>query len=299
MSNKIEVMATEKQALTQNSALIRIGFKVIGNTKRAYVNVDTDGDQSRFRVLKNLLDSPELRAISKADAKIQQTLYKESIPFGMGIMLLAMGKVGNIIKIFDEYRDVTRPALVAEFKAAYPALVEAAKQALGSEFNPSQFASVAQLDAEFSFEYKIISFEVPGSLKTISAAAYESEVAKAAAHINSVTHEIEQAQRTLLLSLIDTLNDKLSEDKIPTQQAIEKLQKFLSDFTVNNITNDVEAAKLVEDLSKLTQGISAKGMKGNVEFQAQLTSKIISAQKSLEEMVEVRPARKIKEMDDK
>ena len=108
--------------------------------------------------------------------------------------------------------------------------------------------------------------------------------------------EIEQAQRTLLLSLIDTLDDKLSEDKIPTQKAIEKLQKFLADFDINDVTNDTDTKKLVDDLKGLTQGVSAKSIKSTEGFQAQLTSKVLAAQKILEAMVEVRPARRIKEM---
>jgi hypothetical protein len=295
---QVESIAIEKQALVQNSALIRVAFSIIGNTKRAYVNVETNGDQARFRVLKVLLDSPQLKAISRADFKMRQWLYKESIPFDMGTMLVSMKKIANIVNVLNEYRDVTRPTLIADFKAAYPELLKTAEQALGDEFNASQFVSVDKVESEFSSDYKILGFEVPGSLKNVSATAYQAEVEKAAAKIQSVTHEIEQAQRTLLLSLIDTLDDKLSEDKIPTQRAIEKLQKFLADFSLNDITNDVQAAKLVEDLKLLTQGISAKGIKGNVEFQAELTSKIISAQKSLEGMVEARPARKIKQMDD-
>jgi hypothetical protein len=209
---QVESIAIEKQALVQNSALIRVAFGIIGNTKRAYVNVETNGDQARFRVLKVLLDSPQLKAISKADFKMRQWLYKESIPFDMGTMLVSMKKIANIVKVLNEYRDVTRPTLIADFKVAYPELLKTAEQALGDEFNASQFVSVDKVEAEFSFDYKILGFEVPGSLKSVSAVAYQDEVEKAAAQIQSVTHEIEQAQRTLLLSLIDTLDDKLSED---------------------------------------------------------------------------------------
>jgi hypothetical protein len=295
---EVENIASEKQALVLNSALIRVAFGVIGNSKRAYVGVDTTAEQTRFKVHKTLLNSEELKDITKADFKMRQWIDKETIPFDMGAKLVAMSRINNIIKVLDEYKFVTRPALVVKFQEAYPALLNDAMKELGPEFNIGDFVSVENVKEKFSFDYKIVGFEVPGSLKAVNAAAYQAEVEKAAAQIQSVTHEIEQAQRTLLLSLIDTLDDKLSEDKIPTQGAIEKLQKFLADFSLNDITNDVQAAKLVEDLKLLTQGISAKGIKGNVEFQAELTSKIISAQKSLEGMVEARPARKIKQMDD-
>jgi hypothetical protein len=295
---QVEGIAIEKQALVQNSALIRVAFGIIGNSKRAYVNVETSGDQNRFKTHKILLDSPELKAISKEDFKMRVWLDKETIPFDMGVKVVSMKKLGNIIKVFKEYKEVTRPALVAEFVKTYPTLLEEAEKALGPEFHIEEFVPVASVASEFSFDYKILGFEVPGKLKQISSAVYEEEVEKAAAQIKSVTHEIEQAQRALLLSLIDTLDDKLSEDKIPTQGAIEKLQKFLAEFEINDITNDTDTAKLVADLKGLTQGVSAKSIKSTEGFQAQLTSKVLAVQKSLEEMVEVCPARRIKEMSD-
>lgn len=287
----------EQTALVQNSALIRVKFGILGNSKRAYVNVDTTADQTRFRVHKNLLESEELMAISKADFKIRQWLDRESVPFDMGVKLISMKKAGNIISVLTDYRDNVRPELVEQFRVAYPELIKQAEQALGPEFNAGDFLSEAALDAEFHMDYKLLSFQVSEGLKSISTEIYEAEVEKAAKQIKSVTHEIEQAQRVLLLTLIDTLDDKLSEDKIPTQGAIEKLQKFLADFELNDITNDVQAAKLVDDLKLLTQGVSAKGIKDNKEFQAELTAKVLSAQKSLEEMVENRPARRIKEVE--
>lgn len=294
--SKPQSISLEKQALVQNSALVRVAFHIIGNSKRAYVGVDTTGDQNRFKVHKVLLDSPELKAISKEDFKMRVWLDKETIPFDMGVKVVSMKKLGNIINVFKEYKEVTRPALVAHFVAAYPMLLNEAEKSLGPEFNVSEFVPVANVASEFSFDYKILGFEVPGKLKQISSVVYEEEVAKAAAQIKSVTHEIEQAQRALLLSLIDTLDDKLSEDKIPTQKAIERLQKFLADFEINDITGDTDTAKLVADLKGLTQGVSAKSIKSTEGFQAQLTSKVLAVQKSLEEMVEVRPARRIKEM---
>lgn len=295
---KVESVSIEKQALVQNSALIRVAFHIIGNSKRSYVGVETTADQNRFKVHKQLLDSPELRAISKADFKMRVWLDNETIPFDMGVKVVSMKKLGHLINVFKEYKEITRPALVAEFVNAYPSLLKAAEEALGPEFDINQFTPVASVASEFSFDYKILGFEVPGKLKQISSAVYEEEVAKAAAQIKSVTHEIEQAQRTLLLSLIDTLDDKLSEDKIPTQKAIEKLQKFLADFEINDITGDADTAKLVADLKGLTQGVSSKSIKSTEGFQATLTAKVLSIQKSLEEMVEVRPARRIKEMAD-
>ena len=296
MKPQVDSIAVEKQALVQNSALIRVAFHIIGNSKRADVKVATTAQQDWFKVHKELLKSPELKAISREDFKMRVWLDNETIPFDMGVKVVSIKKLGNIIKVFKEYKEVTRPALVAEFVKAYPGLIKEAAEAQGPEFDINQYVPVEQVAAEFSFDYKIIGFEVPGKLKQISTEIYEEEVAKAAAQIKSVTHEIEQAQRTLLLSLIDTLDDKLSEDKIPTQKAIEKLQKFLAEFDINDVTGDSDTAKLVADLRALTQGVSAKSIKTTEGFQATLTSKILEAQKSLEEMVEVRPARRIKEM---
>src|ERR1700678_3097366 len=68
----VVVPMDEKQAgLVTNSVLVRIGFGVLGNSKKANVEVKTSAEQTRFKVHKMLLDSPELKAITKADMKIR------------------------------------------------------------------------------------------------------------------------------------------------------------------------------------------------------------------------------------
>lgn len=294
----IENVSDKGQALVANSVLVRLNFHVLGNTKKSFAEVVTDGDQNRYKTHKVLLNSPELKQISNQDLKMRVWMYKECVPFDMGVMLVSIKKVANVVAVLKEYKEVTRPALVAAFKAAYSELLKEATVALKSDFNIGDFLPVEKLDAEFSFDYKILGFNVPEELATINSEIFQAEVEKAQAHINSITHEIEQAQRTVLLSMIDTLDDKLADGKVPNQTSIDKLQKFLAEFELQDVTSDKKLAPIVAELKALTEGISSKGIKGKVEFQAELAEKILSVKSSLEEMVESRPARRIKKDDD-
>lgn len=294
----IENVSDKGQALVANSVLIRLNFNVLGNTKKSLVEVVTDGDQNRYKTHKVLLDSPELKKISSEDLKLRLWMYKECVPFDMGVMLVSIKKVANVVGVLKEYQKVKRPALVAAFKAAYPQLVKEALAALKSDFNMGDFLPVEQLDSRFSFEFNILGFNVPEELASINGEIFQAEVEKAQMHINSITHEIEQAQRAVLLSMIDTLDDKLAEGKIPNQKSIEKLQKFLAEFELQDVTNDKKLAPIVAELHALTQGVSSKGIKDNVTFQATLAEKILTVTSSLESMVEIRPARRIKKDQD-
>jgi hypothetical protein len=294
----------EKQAgLVTNSVLVRIGFGVLGNSKKANVEVKTGADQNRFKVHKMLLDSPQLKAINKADMKIRQYLYKEAIPFDMGSSLVSFKKIDNLIAVLDEYRDVTRPALVQELVAAYPAQVQAAQDALKGEFQPEQFPKVADIPSHFTFEYKFMGFDVPGSLNGINASIYKAQVAKAQAQIADVTHEIQQAQRTILFSLVDGLAFKLmpkadGKVQVINPGAVQKLQKFLADFEMNDVTGDAQSAKLISQLKALTEGASPETFKNDAELKAKTATALVSIQDSLEGLLDTKPERKYKDLED-
>jgi hypothetical protein len=300
---EIEIMSPEKQGLAANSVLMRMGFGVVGNSKKAYVAVETKAEQSRFRVHKTLLNSPELKAIGKADMKIRQFVYKESIPFDMGSVLLSYAKLDFVTDVLDNYRDVERPALVAEFVAAYPARVDEAQAELKEEFNAKDFPAPNEVAGSFVFEYKLMGFDVPGELASINKAVYAAQVEKAKAQIADVTHEIQQAQRTILFSLVDNLAFKLMPDatgktRVINKGAVEKLQKFLVDFDFNNVTGDSETKKLIGQLKALTEGASPETFKNDSELKAATAAKLVGIQDSLEGLLEVKPERKYKDLDE-
>jgi hypothetical protein len=300
---KVEVMSPEKQGLVANSVLMRIGFGVFGNSKKAYVDVKTEAEQSRFKVHKTLLNSPELKAINKADLKIRQFIYKESIPFDMGSVLLSYAKLDFVIGVLDNYIEVERPALVAALVKAYPEQVAQAEQDLGPEFRPNEFPPVQEVAAQFTCSYKLMGFDVPGELAGINKAVYQAQVAKAKAQVADVTNEIQQAQRAILFSLVDNLAYKLMPDesgksRVINPGAVTKLQKFIQDFEFNNVTGDSEAQKLIGQLKALTDGASPETFKTDAELKAATAEKLMNIQDSLEGLLEIKPERKYKDLGD-
>jgi hypothetical protein len=300
---KIKAMSDEQQGLIQNSILLKVSFGVLGNSKKSDTDVNTDADKSRFKVHKTLLESPELEDIRKADQALRMWLFRECIPFEMGVMLLSSAKLPIIWERLTRYEKVERPALIHKFIAAYPARVKESELALGpQEFNPAEFPPVEEVLKKFYFYYKPLSFNVPSALKVISKDIYDTEVQKAQANIQNITEEIQQAQRAVLLGLIETLDDQLKpgEDgkrKALHQGAISKLNKFLAEFHLDNVTGDGQTEALVLQLHDLTNGISAKGLKGKDDVKSQLAEKILSIKGQLGTMVIAKTSRKFKDSE--
>jgi hypothetical protein len=300
----IPVMAEQQQALVKNSILLKVSFGVLGNSKKADEDLIKDNTaKERFKIHKTLLDSPELKAIQRADQALKMWLVRECIPFEMGVMLLSSAKLPLLWERMTRYAKVERPALINAFVEAYPRLVNEAKQALGKDFIASEYPNVSDVRKRFYFDYKPLSFDVPSALKSISKEVYDTEILKAQANIATVTEEIQQAQRQVLLGLVETLDDQLKpgEDgkrKALHQGAITKLNKFLGEFHLENLTGDAETAALVEQLHDLTNGISAAGLKGKEDVKSGIAEKLLSIKEKLGTMVVVKTARKFKDTEE-
>src|ERR1700744_1429378 len=125
--------------LVNNTLFLSINFGSLGNSRKVGEDIlNTEADHSFFKVSKTLLDSPELRAITKADAKLRIWIKNVCHPFEKGIVLVPYALVERVTAKLQEYR-IERNALVDEFVKAYPALQRQAKQNLGSQYRDKDY----------------------------------------------------------------------------------------------------------------------------------------------------------------
>lgn len=299
-----QVSMTDVSSLAEKTVFLKVRFGSIGNSRKvsgAEV-LETDADKALLRVSKQLLDSPELEAIRKADTKMRTWLYNTCLPYDLGIMLLPVGLIQNAQNRMTEYR-AERESLVEAFCAAYDGLKAKAVQHLGSLYKESDYPSVHAIRERFVFEWQYISMTTPGQLKALGAAFFQAEQEKAAKQMETATEEITALMRQTLYEMVSHLQDRLTpgEDgkpKILRESAVKNLQDFLATFDLRNVTDDAALASEVAKVRELVGGTNAVAIRNSDLFREKIRSGMESITAKLGTMVEEKPGRKFRTDED-
>ncbi len=293
-----EAQIKDSSSLVDKVVLFTMSFGSMGNTRKAPREMlSTDADTALFKVNKTLLDSPELKDITRADAALRTYIYSLCHPLDCGIMVLERSLVDKVQKTLQEYSEY-RKSLVEKFIAVYPLRVEETAKRLGSQANLHDYLSVDEVASKFTFDWQYLSFRVPDELKHTE--TYKAEQAKIVEKVNAVTDEITMVMRQNLLELVTHLKTALepSEDgktKRLHNTAITHVQEFLESFASRNITNDAELEKLVNDAKLLLHsGVDADTIKQDENFKATIHSGMETIANELTKLVEVVPSRKFR-----
>ena len=295
---------TDVSNLVAKTVFLKTRFGSLGNTRKVSGSdvLETDADVALLKVSKQLLDSPELDAIKKADTRMRAWLYNTCLPYDMGIQLLPVGLIESAqVKMADYATE--RSALVDAFVAAYPALCETAAKHLGSLYNPADYPTVDAIRAKFVFEWQYISFGVPGQLKGISAALFQAEQEKAAQQMQAATEEITALMRQTLFDMVSHLQARLTpgddgKPRILRESAVKNLQDFLTSFDLRNVTNDTELAVQVAKARELLDGTNAGVLRNSDMFREKVRMGMESITASLSTMVEEKAGRKFRTDED-
>ena len=152
--------------------------------------------------------------------------------------------------------------------------------------------------AAFAVESNWIEIGVPGSLKSISEAAYKRQVAKQEAGIASLAENIKNAMRVQMADLVDHLTDRLSKKTDGTQKIfrnslVGNVKDFLEVFNNKNIVNDTELATLVSRAAELMEGVDPDDLRSNEQMRAYVRDGFNGIKDELDSMLINRPARVI------
>ena len=128
--------------LTDTSVMLVLRIGRLGNRRKvptALVTVDADPDA--VHVGKELLESPELKAIQSEDDEIRRWIYGRSLPsFGTlrdGVYRVPLALVDDVDEELEAFRQ-RRQVLIDKFLERYPAMVNEAVARLGLEFCEGQ-----------------------------------------------------------------------------------------------------------------------------------------------------------------
>lgn len=293
----------DRSSLIDKVVFLRVSFGVPGNTKKVKGEevLNTDGDKDMFKVQKTLLDSPELEAIKKADGRIYNWLRGLCLPYDQGFMMLPHGLTEDVDKQLTHYATVDRPALVKTFVEVYPDRYKEAAMYLGSQFNPSDYASPESVSDKFYFHYQYLSF---APAETFASQEMREKADKQFQEkLTQVSDEITVLMRGTLLDLVQHLKEALEpsgdgKKKRLFASTVTNIQDFLNTFKARNITNDAELEKVVNELAVVIHpGFSVDTLKNDDVFKKEFHGTMENMTSKLVSLTEVIPGRKFKNVE--
>lgn len=264
-----------------------------------------DPDQEMVTVAKDLLDSPELRAIATFDHVTKLRVKARSVPsplFHSSAYLVSVDGLADMYE-FLEQRKAARAPLEAAFEKAYPALVDEAKKRLGSLYDPTQYPPPRELRSLFSFEWQVVEVGTPDAkLRSVSQALFEKERTKAEQVWSSAVGQINEALAEGMADVVAHLSERLGAGDEPPKRfresAIRRVTDFLDAFKQRNITENADLAKLVGNARRLLSGVDAKTIKEEGGTRKRVVAGFAEIKKSLDTMLESKPARAISLVDE-
>ena len=290
-------------SLVAKTIFVALRFEVFGNLRKADVGLLTTAVESRFRKQKMLLDSPELKAINKANIAVKQAVYDLCLPGDEldGMRLVPFANVEKVEALMREHEDHILPALVEQFIAVYDTQRTEAEAELKEQFNAALYPTKEEMRKQFSARHRFKSFDVPSKLAEIKAEIFTSEQQKAAAELQSATTSVIGAMRaaahTAVQKLAEGLSGETTVDGKPKKlfaKHITKLQEFVKDFNIMNAANDTELAADMEKLKLIMEGVSIETVRENEGFKNELTSKISEVAAHMASLAETSTGRKFR-----
>ena len=288
--------------LVNNTLFLSINFGSLGNSRKVGEDVlNTEADHSFFKVSKTLLDSPELRAITKADAKLRIWIKNVCHPFEKGIVLVPYALVERVTAKLQEYR-IERNALVDEFVKAYPALQRQAKQNLGSQYRDKDYPKSEYVKNVFRFGYTLTTVVVPGELRNVSEKLFLDEKKHREEQFKVASEEITKLMRETLYKLVSSLQEKLEpteegKRRVVKQNGLNKMQAFFDIFDLKNVTNDVQLDALVRQARELLDGTTAERIRSDEELSTKIHDGMQDITTKLVALIGEEPGRMIRDDD--
>ena len=247
---------------------------------------------------KKLLDSthPAFKSVTAIRGRIISFWKGISLPFPEpGLRLIRQ----QDISAFDVQMTTMRVELdeaVAQLDAHYEELQSAARDRLGSLYNPGDYP--ASLRGLFGIAWEFPSVEPPEYLSRLSPRLFEQECERVSARFEEAVQLAEEAFLNELNRLVSHLTERLSgsEDgkpKVFRDSAIANLTEFFSRFSQLNVRSNADLDNLVEQARRLLRGVEPQQLRDNAARRQQVASQLTGVQAALDGLMVDRPRRSI------
>ena len=261
MLDRIELRSTVTPAerLRTTMAAVRVSFTWFGVQKsltaaqKAQAAEPFDAQGQFLSATKKLIDTKHTayRAVTAIRGKIEAFWKSQSLPFPeAGVRLIRQDQVEAFARQIDDFK-VELDDAVAELDRGFDELKQAARERLGSLFNPLDYPET--LRGLFAVSYDFPSVEPPGYLVALSPGLYEQEQARVSARFEEAVRLAEEAFLAEFGRLVAHLTERLSgtnEDGTPKvfrDSAIANLIEFFDKFKQLNVRSNAQLDDLVAE----------------------------------------------------
>ena len=291
--------ANQPVDLASNSVMLVLRLGRLGNRRKVPTEmVQVDADPEAVHVGKELLESPELKAVATEDNAIRQWVSARSLPaFGTlrdGVYRLPLALVDQVDEELEAFRQ-RRQALIDKFLDRYPAMVNEALVRLRALYNPADYPHLDQVAARFTFDYRYLAFMTP---ETLSARLLAREREKAAAEVSTEVEEIKLALRSSFAELVYHAADRLRvgpdrKKMVFRDSLVQKLEQFFQYFNQLNIVNDGELAGLVERARAVMKGVAPQELRDDDSLREQVRHTMQVIKDTMDGGMMLRPTRRL------
>jgi len=293
---KTNEAGVEVQIPLENTIAFAVTQRCAGDSvKENGGKVQTDADKNMFSVQKKLFESKAYEAIKSHQGKVATWLTKNTVQmFGRrAIYLISKSAIADVDKQLQTFKK-EKQLLTDAFLAVYPTMIEEAKKLLNSEFNSTDYKTVNEMSRKFDMTWFYISLAVSDN---IPEEMQKQEVQKFQDIWQKTAIECREGLRLAFVKLLEHLNERLqptAEGKAQRfhESNIENLLEFINTLERRNLTNDVELAKVANQVKDIVKDASAEDIRKSANVRKTLIEKIAKVSESCDTMISTVKARK-------
>jgi hypothetical protein len=284
---------------------VRVSFTWLGVRKTLTPDqkaqaAETFGAEGQYlSAAKKLLDTrcPAFRAVTAVRNQILAYWRGMSVPYPEpGIRLIRQDR----IELFNGHMTDMRAELaeaVEELERQYGDLRAAARDRLGSLFNPADYP--AALEGLFQVEWEFPSVAPPDYLRDLNPQLYEQERQRMVARFEQAVQLAEQAFTEEFAGLVSHITERLSgagsegQAKVFRNSAVDNLREFFGRFRELNVRSNAELDRLVETAQKALRGVQPQALREDQSLRQRISGQLSAVATSLDGLLVDRPRRRI------
>jgi len=260
---------------------------------------DTFGaEQQYLSAAKKLIDTrhPAFKNVTAVRGRSVQYWRSMSLPFPEpGLRLIRQDQVASFGDQMNRFQQELVDAVDA-LDDRYRELQQAARQRLGSLYNPADYPE--SLRGLFSMDWEFPSVEPPDYLMHLNPQVYQQECDRVATRFDEAVRLAEDAFISELAKLVEHLTERLSgqhdgKAKVFRDSAVENLTGFFERFRQLNVRSNDELDGLVEQAQQIVQGVQPQSLRDNQVLRQTVATELAEVQNVLDDLLVDRPRRNI------
>lgn len=287
-------------SLWSNAFCLMLTYRKLGIHRRMdstkVLSIDTA--PSRVCVTKSILSCPEYLAITRLYSTVRTKLEKLTLPAGLrsGMYLIPVSLASEVDTIIaNAEEELSR--LVTDFLAKYDTRIQEEATRLKAAYCTSDYPDQETVRKAFGLTYSYITFDLPGTLETISATMLKREERRSMEKVNNMLEDVNTYLREAMRSLVNHLVERLSpsdsgKSKTFKSSTLSNLLEFLNTFEARNLGNDLELAELVTTAKNVLSGVDSQLLRSDQSIANVVQNGMGTIKAQLDTLLIKKPARR-------